>query len=276
MTERMAGKVAVITGAASGLGEASARRFVEEGCRVVIADIQDAAGQEVAASLGANGLFVHCDVTNEANVAAAVDLAVSTWGQLDVMFCNAGIIGSVGPIADTPTDAWLRTIDVLLNSVFYGAKHAARVMIPQRSGSIIATTSVAGLLGGLGPHGYTTAKAGIVGFVKSLSAELTQHGIRANAIAPGSFPTALTAQALSGDSSRLSEVSKYINTTNGAGFEADPRDIANAALYLASDEGRMVSGTTLVVDAGRIANGRSSRFAESKPGLVDVAAKVTQ
>jgi NAD(P)-dependent dehydrogenase (short-subunit alcohol dehydrogenase family) len=274
MGDRMAGKVAVITGAASGLGEASARRFVEEGCRVVIADIQDAPGAAVAASLGSSAVFAHCDVTVEADVAAAIDLAVSTWGKLDVMFSNAGIVGSVGPIAETPTDAWLRTIDVLLNSVFYGAKHAARVMIPNRSGSIIATTSVAGLLGGLGPHGYTAAKAAIVGFVKSLSAELTAHGIRANAIAPGSFPTALTAQALSGDSSRLDEVSQYINTANGAGFEADPRDIANAALYLASDEGRMVSGTTLVVDAGRIANGRSARFASTAPGILDVAPKL--
>jgi NAD(P)-dependent dehydrogenase (short-subunit alcohol dehydrogenase family) len=271
--DRMQGKVAVITGAASGLGEASARRFVEEGCRVVVADIQDAAGQAVADSLGAAGLFVHCDVTVEADVASAIDLAVSQWGQLDVMFCNAGIVGSVGPIADTPTDAWLRTIDVLLNSVFYGAKHAARVMIPRRSGSIIATASVAGLVGGLGPHGYTAAKSGIVGFVKSLSAELTQHGIRANAIAPGSFPTALTAQALSGDSSRIDEASKYINSVNGEGFEADPRDVANAALYLASDEGRMVSGTTLVVDAGRVANGRSGRFAASQPGMIDIAKK---
>ncbi len=273
MTDRMAGKVAVITGAASGLGEASARRFVEEGCRVVVADIQDAAGTAVVASLGANARFVHCDVTREDEVAAAIDLAVATWGQLDVVFANAGIVGVVGPIAETPTEAWHRTIDVLLNSVFYAAKHAARVMIPQQSGSFIATTSVAGLLGGLGPHGYTAAKAAIVGFVKSLSAELTQHGIRANAIAPGSFPTALTAQALSGDSTRVEEVAKYINASNGAGFEADPRDIANAALYLASDEGRMVSGTTLVVDAGRIANGRSARFASSAPGIVDIAPK---
>ncbi len=273
MADRMAGKVAVITGAASGLGEASARRFAEEGCRVVVADIQDAAGRAVADSLGASGLFIQCDVTKEADVAAAVDLAVSTWGKLDVMFSNAGIVGSVGPIADTPTDAWLRTIDVLLNSVFYGSKHAARVMIPQRSGSILATTSVAGLLGGLGPHGYSTAKAGIVGFVKSLSAELTAHGIRVNAIAPGSFPTALTAQVVSGDPSRLAEVAQYINAANGVGFEADPRDIANAALYLASDEGRMVSGTTLVVDAGRLANGRSARFASATPGIIDIASK---
>jgi xanthoxin dehydrogenase len=273
MTNRLDGKVAVITGAASGLGEASARRFVEEGCRVVIADIQTEAGREVANSLGAQARFAQCDVTKESDVEAAVALAISEFGQLDVMFANAGIIGSVGPIADTPSEAWLRTIDVLLNSVFYASKHAARVMIPRNSGSIIATTSVAGLIGGLGPHGYTAAKAAIVGFVKSLSAELTAHGIRANAIAPGSFPTALTAQALSGDSSRLEEVSNYINKTNGSGFEADPRDIANAALYLASDEGRMVSGTTLVVDAGRIANGRSTRFASSNPGIVDLAPK---
>jgi NAD(P)-dependent dehydrogenase (short-subunit alcohol dehydrogenase family) len=130
MGDRMAGKVAVITGAASGLGEASARRFVEEGCRVVIADIQDAPGAAVAASLGSSAVFAHCDVTVEADVAAAIDLAVSTWGKLDVMFSNAGIVGSVGPIAETPTDAWLRTIDVLLNSVFYGAKRCRTTRRP--------------------------------------------------------------------------------------------------------------------------------------------------
>jgi NAD(P)-dependent dehydrogenase (short-subunit alcohol dehydrogenase family) len=273
MGDRMYGKVAVITGAASGLGEASARRFAQEGARVVVADLQDDAGRAVAENIGDAATFVHCDVTDEAQVAAAVDLAVSKWGKLDVMFNNAGIIGAVGPIAEMPSSAWHRSIDVLLNSVFYGSKHAARVMIPNRSGSIIATSSIAGLVGGLGPHGYTAAKAAVIGFVRSLSAELTQHGIRVNAIAPGSFPTALTAQALSGDSARLDMVSVHINNANGPGFEADPIDIANAALYLASDEGRMVSGTTLVVDAGRSVNGRSTRFAESTPGLVDVALK---
>src|SRR6476619_4645019 len=116
MGDRLAGKVAVITGAASGIGEASAQRFIEEGARVVLCDVQDALGQGVADRLGSEARYTHCDVTDEAQVAAAVDLAVSTWGQLDVMFNNAGIVGAIGPIADTPTDAWLKTIDILLHS----------------------------------------------------------------------------------------------------------------------------------------------------------------
>ena len=203
MGDRLSGKVAVITGAASGIGAASAERFVAEGTRVVVADMQDALGEAVADRLGDSAVYVHCDVTEENQVAAAVDLAVTTWGRLDVMFNNAGIVGAVGPIVDTSADAWHKTIDVLLNSVFYGTKHAARMMIPQRSGSIIATTSVAGMIGGLGPHGYTAAKTAVVGFTKSVASELNQYTIRVNAIAPGTIPTALTAQALGGGSDDL-------------------------------------------------------------------------
>ena len=266
---RLSGKVAVITGGSSGIGEATAQRFVAEGARVVVADVQDSLGQAVVDLLGDQARYVHCDVTQEDQVAAAVDLAVSTWGRLDVMFNNAGIVGAVGPIADTPADGWLKTIDVLLNSVFYGTKHAARIMIPQGSGSIIATTSIAGMIGGLGPHGYTAAKTAVVGFTKSVASELNQYTIRVNAIAPGTIPTALTAQALAGDRGDLATVAEHARLTNGMGIASDPMDIANAALYLASDEARLVNGHTLVVDAGRSINGGSARFASSAPTMVD-------
>jgi NAD(P)-dependent dehydrogenase (short-subunit alcohol dehydrogenase family) len=273
MGDRLAGKVAVITGGASGIGEATARRFVAEGARVIVTDIQVAAGQAVADSLGESARFLSCDVTDESQVAAAVDLAVSTWGRLDVMFNNAGIIGAVGSIAETSTEAWLKTTDVLLHSVFYGCKHAARVMIPQGSGAIISTTSIAGVIGGLGPHAYTAAKTAVVGLTKSVSSELMQHDITVNAIAPGSIPTALTAQALGGDSKNLDAVAAYIQRTNRTSFAPDATDIANAALYLASDEARNVSGHTLVVDAGRSVNGGSARFASADAAMVDIAPK---
>ncbi len=265
------GKVAVITGAASGIGEAMARLFVAEGARVVVADVQDGVGQAVAESLGEAARYQHCDVTSEDQVEAAVMLAVNTWGQLDTMVNNAGIIGSVGPIAETDTTAWLKTIDVLLHSVFYGSKHAARVMIPRHTGSIITTSSIAGVIGGLGPHAYTAAKTAVIGLTKSLAPELAQHGIRANAIAPGSIPTPLTAAALTGDANDLHAVTAHAHANNLLGLVPHVNDIAFAGLYLASDESRMVNGHTLVVDAGRSINGGSARFARAEPSMVDIA-----
>ena len=273
MGSRLDGKIAVITGAASGIGEATAVRFVEEGARVVVSDLQIEAGQAVADRLGDSARFIATDVTVEAQVAAAVDLAVSTWGRLDCMFNNAGVVGAVGPIAETTADAWGRTIAVLLNSVFYGTKHAARVMIPVRSGVILSTTSIAGVLGGLGPHGYTTAKHGVIGLTKSAASELNQYGIRVNTIAPGTIPTALTAGALMGDPTNLAAVAEHARNTNGLGIASDPMDIANAALYLASDEARLVSGHTLVVDAGRSVNGGSARFATAAPAMLEEAGR---
>jgi len=148
MTGRLEGKVAVVTGGASGIGEGTVRRFLEEGARCVIGDLQGERGSELARELGAETLFVHADVSDEAQVADLVRQAVAHFGRLDCMVNNAGILGAVGPIAQTETAAWQRTMDVLLNSVFYGIKHAARVMIAQRSGTIINTTSTAGLRAG--------------------------------------------------------------------------------------------------------------------------------
>jgi len=269
MSGRLDGKVAVITGGASGIGEATVRRFVEEGARVVVADLQDARGKSVAESVGESARFIRCDVTVEDEVAGAIGLALDTWGRLDVMFNNAGVVGAVGPIAETDSSSWLKTIDVLLNSVFYGCKHAARVMVPQGSGSIINTSSIAGVIGGLGPHAYTAAKTGVVGLTKSVAAEVGSTGVRVNAIAPGSIPTALTANLVAGDPTDLESVSRQQKERYGVAGEA--LDIANAALYLASDEGRLVNGHTLVVDAGRSTNGGSPRFASSAPRMVGIA-----
>lgn len=252
---RLAGKVAVITGAASGIGAGTARRFVAEGASVVVADLQADAGEALVAELGEATRFAPTDVTVEADVAAAVDLAVATWGRLDVMFNNAGVVGVVGPIADTSVEAWDETIDILLKGVFLGTKHAARVMIPEQSGSIISTSSTAGILGGLGPHGYTAAKHGVVGLTKSVANELAQHQIRVNAISPGNTVTAMTAAVTSGDHTAEDEAAGHIAAGSPLGYAGFPDDIANAALYLASDEARYVSGHTLVVDAGQTAAG---------------------
>ncbi|HQV56848.1 MAG TPA: glucose 1-dehydrogenase [Ilumatobacteraceae bacterium] len=271
MGKRLQGKVAVVTGGASGIGEETVREFVRQGAKVVVADIQADLARSVAESIGPDALAISCDVTDEDAVAAAIALAVDTWGRLDVMFNNAGIVGAVGPITDTDGAAWRKSIDVLLNSVFYGCKHAARVMIPQRSGSIISTTSIAGVIGGLGPHGYTAAKTAVVGLTKSVASELAQYSIRTNAIAPGTIPTPLTALSLSGSADAIDTVTEHSRLRGGMGFATAPSDIALAALYLASEDSRFVNGHTLVVDGGRSINGGSARFASSNAAMVDVA-----
>ncbi|MFT4597211.1 MAG: xanthoxin dehydrogenase [Paracrocinitomix sp.] len=274
---RLQDKVAVITGAASGIGEGTARRFVAEGAKVVIADFQEEAGAALAAELGDASLFHHTDVTDEDQVAAAIDAAVDAWGRLDVMFNNAGVVGVVGPISETSGQAWTGTIDVLLHGVFYGVKHAARVMGPQGSGSIISTSSTAGVMGGLGPHGYTAAKHAVIGLTKSVANEMAQYGVRVNAISPGNTVTAMTAGVGTGDHTDIEGTTKYIAKGSPLGYAGFPEDIANAALYLASDESRYVSGHTLVVDAGQTSSGMSvNRFHNGDARVFGAAGKVDQ
>jgi NAD(P)-dependent dehydrogenase (short-subunit alcohol dehydrogenase family) len=251
MTGRLQGKVAAITGAASGFGAATARRFVAEGCRVVLGDIQEGPAAALARELGAAATFLRCDVTREDDVAALVDRAVSEFGALDVMFNNAGIVGAVGPIATTPAEEWKATLDVLLNGVFYGMKHAARVMKPRTRGSIVSMASTAGIMGGLGPHAYCAAKHAVVGLTKNVSAELCRHGIRVNAIAPAGMATAMVANVMTGDPNAIDTAMQALAANspliNRAGT-AD--DVANAALWLASDESGYTTGLTLTTDAG--------------------------
>jgi NAD(P)-dependent dehydrogenase (short-subunit alcohol dehydrogenase family) len=268
MNGRMQDKVIVVTGGASGIGAGTARRFAQEGGRVVVADLQVDAGMQLVAELGDVARFVETDVSEEDDVAAAVDLAVATFGRLDCMFNNAGILGAVGPVSRTPVDAWDRSVAVLLRSVFLGMKHAARVMVPQHSGVILSTSSTAGLLGGLGPHAYTACKHAVIGLTRSVATELAQHGIRVNAIAPGNTVTGMTAIAYTGDATRLDETTERIRAGSALGIAGEPVDIANAALYLASDEARYVTGHCLVVDAGQTTNGGSTRFFGADPALV--------
>jgi NAD(P)-dependent dehydrogenase (short-subunit alcohol dehydrogenase family) len=252
MMGRIDGKVAVITGGASGIGEATVRRFCEEGARVVIADIQEDKGKALAEELGQVARFARVDVTEEDEIAAAIALAVQDFGRLDVMYNNAGIVGTVGSLLETSAEQWRKTIDILLNGVFLGIKQAALVMVPQGSGVILSTASTAGIMGGLGPHAYTAAKHGVVGLTKSAASELSAKRVRVNAIAPGPMATPMIASVVSRSPvpSDMETVQKSLQQGSPLGVAGQPRDIANAALYLASDDAAQVTGHTLVVDAG--------------------------
>jgi NAD(P)-dependent dehydrogenase (short-subunit alcohol dehydrogenase family) len=168
-----------------------------------------------------------------------------------VMFNNAGIVGAIGAIAETNTDQWDRTVAVLMRGVFLGMKHAARVMVPQSSGSIISTSSTAGIMGGLGPHCYTACKHAVRGMTTSVASELGPLGIRVNAISPGTTVSPMTAAVIAQDHTALDVAAKQIAAGSLLRIPGLPDDIAYAALYLASDEARNVTGHTLVVDAGQ-------------------------
>ncbi len=193
MAGRLEGKVAVITGGASGIGAATAELFVAEGARVLIGDLQTDVGEEAAAAFGDRGAFQRCNVAIEADVAGLVAGAVDRWGRLDCIYNNAGFGGAIGPIASTTEEDFDLTFDVLLKGVFFGMKHAAPVMAAQGSGSIISTASVAGLNTGGAPHLYNTAKAGVIQLTRSVANEMAEHGVRVNCICPGFIATPLAA-----------------------------------------------------------------------------------
>jgi NAD(P)-dependent dehydrogenase (short-subunit alcohol dehydrogenase family) len=246
---------------------------VEEGASVIISDLQAEAGEALARELGAAARFIRTDVTREEDVAAAVDLAVREFGRLDCMINNAGIVGAIGSIKDTSVKAWDATIAVLLRGVFLGMKHAARVMIPQQSGSIVSLASTAGVMGGLGPHAYTAAKHAVVGLTKSVASELGQHHIRVNAVAPGNIVTPLTADVVTGDPANYGVTEEAIRVMSPLGIAGFPIDIANALLYLASDEARYVTGHTLVVDAGQTTGATPSMFHLMDAGIIREAGR---
>jgi NAD(P)-dependent dehydrogenase (short-subunit alcohol dehydrogenase family) len=193
---RLNGKVALITGGASGIGEATVRLFVEEGATVVVVDIQDNRGQQLAKELGSRAAYVHADVSREVDIRAAVTAAVERHGRLDCLFNNAGFAGIQGRIEEITVSGFDETTGVLLRGVFLGMKHAAPIMKRQGSGSIISTASVAGLRAGMGPHIYSAAKAAVIHLTQSVAMELGESGIRVNCICPGGIATPIFGKAV--------------------------------------------------------------------------------
>ena len=247
---RLAGKVTLITGAASGMGRAAVMRFLAEDAAVVGLDLNAANGAELSdaatkAGFGDDFLFVPGDVSAEADIASCVEQAVSRFGRLDVVFNNAGIGGAFGALVDTEVAHWDETFAVNTRGVFLGTKHGAREMIRQGDGgSIVSTASIAGLAGGSGPTVYSAAKAAVVNFTKNAALELAKHRIRVNAICPGIIFTPMMHRG------RIEEAEDMVRRVQPWPARGEPEDIASAALFLASDESAFVTGESLVVDGG--------------------------
>ncbi len=247
---RLDDKVAVITGGASGIGAGTVRRFVEEGAKVLITDLDEDKGAALADDLGDSAAFLRTDVSKEEDVAAMVAEATDRWGRLDCLYNNAGFGGALGPISSTSVDDYDLTMDVLLKSVFLGMKHAAPVMTGQGSGSIISTASVAGIRVGYAPHLYSVAKCAVIHLTKSVALELGEHNVRVNAICPGFIATPLAAGRPDADESQIQQMRDAGQNSQVLGRVGEPLDIANMALFLASDESAWMTGQEFVVDGG--------------------------
>jgi NAD(P)-dependent dehydrogenase (short-subunit alcohol dehydrogenase family) len=268
VTGRLEGKVAIITGATSGIGEATARLFVREGATVVLAGRNAEKGAAVADELGASAAFLPVDVVHEAEIARLVDTTVQRHGRLDCLFSNAGapVSGTLETLTEDQLDAGMR---LLLGSVLFGIKHAAPAMREAGGGSIINNSSIAAHRAGQGGIVYSAAKAAVSHVTRLAAGELGPAGIRVNAISPGAIATPIfwggsgVAAGLDDEANRrkLEKLERNLAAATPLPRSGSSDDIAAAALYLASDEGSFVNGHDLVVDGGRIAT-----FHERPPG----------
>ncbi|KAG6678604.1 hypothetical protein I3842_14G088500 [Carya illinoinensis] len=249
IANRLADKVALITGGASGIGESTARLFAKHGAKIIIADINDELGFSVCQDKSINGAisYVHCDVTSESDVQNAVNTAVSKHGKLDIMFNNAGYPGQNKANILAVEQEGPNSQHVL--GSFLGAKHAAKVMIPAKRGTIIFTASCATQSHGLVSHIYTASKHAVVGLTKNLCVELGQYGIRVNCISPHGVATPMFLKSMGIDKKKKAE-EIISSSANLKGPILEAEDLAEAALFLASEESKYVSGLNLVVDGG--------------------------
>ena len=259
MTDELAGKVAIVTGGASGLGEGLARRFAAEGAKVLIADVDRDGGAALAADIGANAQFVEADVSDMDQVSDLVTTAVDRFGGLHVMVNNAGVSGTMHfRLLDDDLADFHKVMSVNLLAVMAGTRDAARHMKDNGGGSIINVTSIGGILAGGGVMTYRASKAAVIQFTKSAAIELAHYEIRVNAIAPGNIRTGIVRKSATGeDLEKLEEfearIREQMRNDRPLKREGTVEDVAEAAFYFATDRSRYVTGTVLPVDGGTVA-----------------------
>jgi NAD(P)-dependent dehydrogenase (short-subunit alcohol dehydrogenase family) len=248
--KRLEGKAALVTGAASGIGRASALLFAQEGATVVVLDRAEAVEDTAAAIRNAGGrtMALIQDSSEESSVVAAIDAAVREFGALDICYANAGVSGGLVPLHEQTPEHWAEVLKINLIGTFLAVKHSARVMTPRKRGSIICTASVAGLRAGAGGNPYSASKAGVISLVQTAAAELAGSGVRINAICPGLIETGMTRPIF--DHARARGTDNRIGQLNPLRRAGTPLEIAHMALFLASDDASYVNGQAFAVDGG--------------------------
>jgi NAD(P)-dependent dehydrogenase (short-subunit alcohol dehydrogenase family) len=244
MNRELLGKVAIVTGGASGLGRGIVERFVEEGAGVVIADVDRDGGEALAGELGASAAFKQTDVAEPEQIQDVVDFAVERFGGLHIMCNNAGVGGSFKRFLDDDFADFDRVMAVNILGVMVGSQRAARHMVQNGGGVIVNTTSIGGINAGPGVMAYRATKAAVIHFTRSIAVELAEHGVRVNCVAPAHIPTAINASL---DQSRIVRAMQPLQRVGS------PRDVAEAFLYLASDRAAQITGIVLPVDGGTTA-----------------------
>jgi len=250
---RIADRVAIITGGASGIGRATAELFAEEGAKVVIGDLPTSEGDQLAKSIG--GLFVPTDVREAKAVEHLVRTTCDKFGGLDIMFNNAGI-GVVSPLLSTSEELYSNTLRVDLDGVYWGLKFGGTVMVQQKRGAIVNTASVAGIRGSRGLSAYNAAKHGVVGLTRNAALEFAFAGVRVNCVCPGVIDTPLVARAFGA----TEEIREAMHRVHPLGRMGKPIDVARCVLFLASDDASFVTGHALVVDGGLTAGSGTASF----------------
>lgn len=273
----LTGKIAIITGATSGIGERAAELFVEEGATVVLSGRRAELGQAIAARLGQNAHFVRADMAEEADIAALIAGTVARFGRIDVLFNNAGHGLPPFRIAEADIATWDLMMAVHVRAVVIAMKHVAPVMQAQRSGSIITTASVAGYRAGGSSHAYSTAKAAVLHLTRSVAAELGEDNIRVNSISPGAIVTGIFGKGVGMDPDladrEVATLAARFTKAQPIPRAGLPEDIARAAVFLASDAASFVNGADIAVDGGAIAGRPFSQGVAGRKEMTEAIVK---